>query len=249
MTSVLTVDGKEYIPAADAAKDFGYTKDYLLVLAKGKKIDGKKIGNRWYIEPSSTEEFFKQAKLKREEWKRQVSEERKIELREYVGDVHKAHHRTALVETLVIIIIGLSLGAVGYLGVSPQTAQVQRGDYGFFENIARSLYALIAPLDTTTETRVSSSESNAHVAQLSTSGSEVATSAGTTTYTSIVVAPDEVMTAETIEAIQDSFSDEVEVSVDPDKPQTGIIIPIFKDHDGDTYRFVMVPVKTATTPP
>jgi hypothetical protein len=43
-------------------------------------------------------------------------------------------------------------------------------------------------------------------------------------------------------SIQGSFSDEVSVSIDPHNPDTGIIIPHFKDTDGEEYRYLIVPV-------
>ena len=248
MSSVLTIDGKNYIPAADAAARFGYTKDYLLVLAKSKKIDGKKIENRWYIEPSSAEEFFNESKLRKEAWKKQVSEERKLELKSHTGNPNKPHHRVALIETFVIVIIGLSLGVAGYLGTSRQAASVGE-EYGFFESLARSLYAFITPGNSTTQVEHSGSSMPEETSEMPMESSAIAARIGTTTYTSIVVAPEEVMTAQTVEAIQESFSDEVEVAVDPKNPNTGVITPIFRDHEGETYRFLMVPVNTTTTSP
>ena len=77
-------------------------------------------------------------------------------------------------------------------------------------------------------------------------GASVSTRIGTTTVTSFVVAPDELFTSTTIDSIRDSFSDQVEVTIDPNNPDTGIITPEFKEGKGEPYRFLMVPVTAET---
>ena len=58
----------------------------------------------------------------------------------------------------------------------------------------------------------------------------------------IVVAPVENFSATAVDSVRDSFSDEVEVTVDPENADTGIVVPKFKDTRGEPYRFLMVPV-------
>jgi hypothetical protein len=136
-----------------------------------------------------------------------------------------------------------SIGTIGSVTVSSQQASAH-DSVGFFENIARMFYAFIEP---------SRSEivevSHVTPATVPMEETAVSTHVGTTTYTSIVVAPEELFTTTTIESIQDSFSDPVKVSVDPENPNTGIITPVFKEgKQGENYRFLMVPVtKPATT--
>ena len=136
-----------------------------------------------------------------------------------------------MVETLVIVVLGLSLGVTGYIGTTSNLATAQGSDYGFFENLALSLYEFFSPQTTVVE--------EYKIVPVTEEESEGDTQI---THTSIVVAPDEVFTATTIESVEKSFSDEVEVSVDPDNPGTYIIIPKFRSKDGEAYRFLMVPV-------
>jgi len=49
MTSSLFLDGKKYISAKEASSITGYSKDYIGQLARGKKIDSKRIGRVWYV--------------------------------------------------------------------------------------------------------------------------------------------------------------------------------------------------------
>ncbi len=248
MSSVLIIDGKEFVPALDAGKYFGYTKDYLLMLIKQGHIEGQKIGNKWYVNIPSAERHFRVAKAKREIRKKQVSQERKEELRQYARTqkpVQKvSSHRAPLaLGALAVVVIAFSISTASVTGVPQQQAAVSEG-VGFFESIARAVYDFVMPSHT--EVVQVALPATAVVPEEETA---ISAHVGTTTYTSIVVAPDELFTATTIESIQDSFSDPVTVSVDPENPNTGIITPVFKDGEqGEDYRFLMVPVtKPATT--
>lgn len=213
MTNVLIVDGKEFVPATLAGKHFGYTKDYLLMLIKGGKIDGQKIGHKWYVHIPSAEEHFRRAEKERVVWRKVFSLERKAELRKSVHIKTSHGHHTALVETLVIVIIGLSLGVTGYVGSDIQRASVHgENTQQFLGELALSLYTAVTPVE------------------------EQATPA-------LIVAPADTFTEDRVSEIQDSFSDPVIVSVDSENSDTGIITPIFKDGErGSEYRFLMVPV-------
>ena len=61
MSTTLNIQGKEYLPPSVAGKRFGYTAAYMLMLAKDGKIEGTKVGSRWFVNPDSIEEFFKHA--------------------------------------------------------------------------------------------------------------------------------------------------------------------------------------------
>lgn len=232
MSNILYIDGKEYHPATLAGKHFGYTKDYILLLIKKEKIDGKKIGNKWYVHIPSAEDYFSHAAKTREVQLQQISLERKAELRKYSAHISKkvAHQNTALIQTLVILILGLSIGATGYLGTTVTQQAAVHGGTNFFESLALAVYHFIVP------------EHTKHIALQQEEQTAISAHVGTTTYTSLVVAPDELLTTTTVDSIRDSFSDPVDVSVDLKHPDTGIIVPLFKNHNGEAYRFLMVPV-------
>src|SRR5690606_34039022 len=106
--------------------------DYMLMLIKKGKIDGQKVGNKWFVYLASAEEYFKEAEKAREERRKRLSEERKAELRESGvyqkvssdAPVHServvfsAGAKMALLETLVVVFLGVSVGSLGYVGVS-----------------------------------------------------------------------------------------------------------------------------------
>jgi hypothetical protein len=245
MSSQLILEGKKYTPATLVGERFGYTKEYILLLIKQGKIDGKKIGHKWYAHIPSADHHFKTAARLREVRRKEISESRKAELHAHTkarktATPKKHTARTILVEVLAVLILALSLGTAGYMSTSTptQTAATTQADHGFFGSLALALYRFIAGEETTivvttTHTTPTMEEAavSAHI--------------GTTTHTSLIVAPDELFTATTVEAVQDSFSDPVSVSVDPENPNTGIITPEFKEGNGEEYRFLMVPVTEA----
>jgi len=240
MAEALQIDQKEYLPAPLAGKRFGYTGTYLIMLAKAGKVIGQKVGGRWYIEPNSVSAFLDNAEKAREVRSELLSETRREELKAYTRKevtkqpVHAKGSR-ALLETLAILVIGLSIGAMGYFGTgAPQQAVVSSSGYSFLERVALSLYELISPGKTTTVKQVTYTATG--------TDSLPSVSVGTTTHTALVIGPGEVMNTTTVESIRDSFSDEVSVSIDPNNPDTGIIIPHFKTRDGESYRFLMVPL-------
>lgn len=51
------MDGIEYLKASVAAKQFGYTSDYVGQLCRGGKVRARLIGRAWFVDPSSIEEY------------------------------------------------------------------------------------------------------------------------------------------------------------------------------------------------
>ena len=229
MASSLNVEGKEYTAAALAGKRFGYTKDYLLLLIKDGKIDGRKIGNKWYVHVPSAELFFKEAAERKKERQKQVSVERKTELRQHTLSRGGVHRKAAVLETLAILVIGLSLGATGYLGTSSQQALLAESGFNFFEKLAVSFYSVISP-----ETAKSSPNGVDDAGDGAHDGGEP--------DVSFVVAPEAMLSTESVDALRRSFSDPVNVTIDPVHPDTGIVVPEFKHRESEAYRFLMVPV-------
>ena len=52
------------------------------------------------------------------------------------------------------------------------------------------------------------------------------------------------MTATSVESLREILSDDVEISVDPDEPESGVIIPVFKRESDTEYRFMIIPNDT-----
>jgi hypothetical protein len=235
MSSSITFDEKEFAPATFAGKQFGYSKDYLLLLIKNGKIEGKKVGNKWYVNLPSAEAFFERAEKEKIQKRKQLSIERKLELEEHSAPKKDLYKKTALVETLAIVLIGLTVGATGYIGTSSQVGSVTESDTSFFENLAVSLYRFISGTEEIVIVKTNSTESD--IASATSAREEK-----DTRQPSLVVAPVEHFSATAVDSVRDSFSDEVEVTIDPENADTGIVVPKFKNTEGESYRFLMVPV-------
>ncbi len=253
MSETLSLSGHEYIPATAAGKRFGYTSDYITMLARQGHIEATKVGHQWFVIESSVQDFINHKTKEKDARANALRLERKAELSHFqkaqveeVTEAKQKHHLVALTETLVILIIGLSLGASGYVMTSPQTqtASLSSTSYSAVERLALSLYTFVSGSETQNSFTQKLTDAKGFIpldADSSLGG--VVASNGTTTHTTLIVAPNEVMTATTVESIRDSFSDDVAVSVDPEHPDTGIIIPQFREKEGEAYRFLAVPVK------
>ena len=254
MSQVLTIDNRDYIPAGKVGKHFGYTRDYILILARDGKIDGRKVGHRWYVNLASTEKYFAAAHVAREERRQVVSEVRRAELRTFTAQKRTVAHGARSLEFVAIALIALVIGVTGYVSVetaNDQVSLVYSSDAPFLEKVAVSLYNLITlvpkemDIDVTHESRATHGQESASTTSPTVvTETELVKDVAPTriVHTSLVIAPDEVFTSTSIESIRDSFSDDVSVSIDPHNPDTGIIIPHFKDGDGESYRYLMVPV-------
>lgn len=229
MSQSLIFNEKEYVPATIAGRYFGYTKEYLLMLIKGGKIDGQKIGHKWYVYIPSAENYFAHAQRERTARRRALSESRKTELDARSGLHGGSAPRelpvrgvwVALAETVAIMFLGVAFGSLGYVGATAP-------------NFAEGVYAMLRGGDSVAAVARSIPEATPTLG--------VSGYVGTTTHTSLVIAPADLFTLTTVEDIEDSFSDPVHIELDPLNPRTGIVTPQFVSGAGGAYRFLMVPV-------
>jgi hypothetical protein len=50
---VLTLNGRTYVKASKAARDLGYTSDYVGQLCRGGTVDAHLVGRTWYVNPDT----------------------------------------------------------------------------------------------------------------------------------------------------------------------------------------------------
>ena len=55
----IDLDGRRYFLASEAAADFGFSPDHIARLARQGKINGRRIGKKWYVEPESLRAYLK----------------------------------------------------------------------------------------------------------------------------------------------------------------------------------------------
>ena len=75
----LVIDGKEFLKAAVAAKEHGYTNDYIGQLCRGGKVEAKLVGRTWYV---SVESLLKHRKSRYRSNQKKTKEELKKVLSE-----------------------------------------------------------------------------------------------------------------------------------------------------------------------
>ena len=230
MSDILQINGAEYHPAPVAAKQLGYTKEYLLMLAKQGKIKGQKISNRWYIHIPSVEQFFSEVQHERKDRRQEISLERKRELQSHTEDRVAHAQRTkritrrsvAVLETLTIVVIGFMIGTTSYVGVhTSQQASVSSAS-DFVDSVSLSFYRFVIG---------ESEEEN-----LSVQPDAQPDSAWSGAF---VHSP--------VQAVQDSFSDPVNISFDEQNPSITVVSPVFKDGEGDPHRFLLTPVEVGSS--
>lgn len=241
MSSILQIDGTEYHPAADAAESLGYTREYLLMLTKAGKIEGKKISNKWYIHLPSAEQFFTQQKDVKEIRSLAVSEARIRELEVHAvrkeRDKRLQHRRgrgmIALVETVAVFAIGAFLGTTGYFGMQTVSQQASLASASnFVDTLALSFYRLVIPAPGVVPT--------AHVAEVAPATLPVAVVDNAQPWTGeLVHSP--------ARAIEDSFSDNTRLVLDTENPSIAVVTPVFKNTEGATTRFLLTPIEIGSS--
>ena len=53
----IVFSGKEYLRASEIAKKFRYTQDYVGQLCRSKKVDARRVGRVWYVDPFSVSAY------------------------------------------------------------------------------------------------------------------------------------------------------------------------------------------------
>ncbi|HFC10579.1 MAG TPA: hypothetical protein ENJ75_00035, partial [Candidatus Kaiserbacteria bacterium] len=83
----LNTDG--LVSSKEIAKQVGYTNDYIARLCRFGNIQGKKIGNVWYVDIASLKSFIAQKQKKQVKRSKELSSHRKKEYRKNINrDIH-----------------------------------------------------------------------------------------------------------------------------------------------------------------
>lgn len=83
----LVLNGKEYVKASKAARDLGYTSDYVGQLCRGGHVDAHLVGRTWYVNPNTLTahrvEKKRNARVKAREYaKKAIEESRSLKINE-----------------------------------------------------------------------------------------------------------------------------------------------------------------------
>ncbi len=83
MSSEINFDGSRYIPAGQAASEFGFTRDYIALLCRKAIVNGRRIGRNWYVEYPSLQRFVIKRAHHSAERKEQLAAQRVREYHRY----------------------------------------------------------------------------------------------------------------------------------------------------------------------
>ena len=244
------IENEKLISASEATRYVRYTSDYLTRLAREGKIVGQKVGRQWMISPESLQNFIEHTQLSKIERNAKLSLARKLEKKVPTAvpfDTDVSHPLAlvggrvrALTQTLIIVVVGLSLGVASQISfTAPQTASVSMSEGSFFSYVAKRLYTFIHPRTVVVGDTVVS-----EVALPSQDTNEMADSNADTavvrsdSYRIEIISP--AVSKEAKQGVVErAFSDEVDVLFDTEEAVGGAVIPKFKNSVGNPYRFVL----------
>ena len=257
MSSSIQFQGKQYLSSKEAGSISGYTNDYISRLAREGKIDATRVGTQWFVEPKSLDAFLQNALKVREARKEMLRAERKKERTTFAlpgtpvlaramsmpsplsarpfdfSGEHSAAHQTAL----LAVLSGVALATIFVLlptTISSQNTASLVSGVQRLGSVASLNFEL--PYFSVLEDMISLRWFGGLFAVTEVPASQSA--AGD--LEGIVVMPS-TTPEKTLAAVRNSFSDNVEVSLDKGG-RSGVIKPVFKEGVGNTYRFVMVPL-------
>lgn len=241
----------KFLDARSAGKLVGYSSDYVTRLAREKKIAAVQTGRQWLIDIDSLKLFSLSVQAEKRERAEKIREERRVELAKaaFVTEVGESDSLAeeisngrpqAVVETaiaavamfLVFNMLWFSYenrlsGSELLAGVGMITDHIQ--SVVWQPAVASvSQVASYAFIDTPAESTIQVDE---------------IPSEKTPGFEGIVVVEEAVVSEEQIEAIRESFSDEVEVEFT--EADSGVITPVFSEREGERYRFVVTPIRQA----
>ena len=268
MSKELVVDGKNYLPSTVLAGRFSYTTDYLGKLAREEKVSATRVGRQWYISEESLQKFVastSEAKARRNHELREerqaeresFSAEKKVKIEEStVKEISLASPTQSLMQAVAVVACGFLVGFLGFVAYEGgvEFSALSEAAESTAAEVAEALqppFSIAAAAETQTafidfsvlwgwlfgKTEVVVVETVEVVNQ------PPEPLSGEVYVQNAMLMLDPSTSTTTAKEIQDSFSDEVEVTFDG--PNTGILQPVFKEKTDESYRFLLVPVTEA----
>ena len=261
MSSSIQFGGNDYLSSKEAGRISGYTNDYISRLAREEKIEATRVGTQWFVEPKSLDAFLQFAEKAREARKEMLRAERQKErtnfslgatpvfasamsmpsplsVRPFDFSVDQSTaHQTALLAVLsgvavAVLLVLLPPTISGQNSASFLSAVNRLGSFasveGLLPHFSMDAFGdlisskLFGGLFVTTEIPKNAAGS------------------ADSDLEGVVVMPS-TTPEKTLQSVRNSFSDNVEVTLDKGG-RSGVITPVFKEGVGNTYRFVMVPL-------
>ena len=96
MSDEIIVEGKRFVEASAAAKEFDRTRGYLMALCRAGKVEGRRVGRVWYIQHASLVAFVAEQDKDREEHYRKIAEDRAQEYRRLSNTTDSAQKKSVV---------------------------------------------------------------------------------------------------------------------------------------------------------
>lgn len=237
-----------YLTCTEAAEKFGYTSDYIAKLAREDKVRAERVDRQWFIEPASLVLFVEQSEQDRQEMRRRLRQERRLELAQRQSQVTlgpdmnlSAVSATAVWPSLwrssTICLVG---ALVGYLLFSWFSVGADLTDLRAGAGLVAGQMAIAgkAAWDNSWG-EVLDREAVSQIGAVGQVESIIPVTENNPAVGLAISKPSSgIMFAETV---REQFSDPVEVELLPDG--SGRITPQFVSGPGQSYEFVVVPVR------
>lgn len=230
MSSSAAAIGGSFLSSVEAGRRFGYTSDYVAKLAREGKVLGTMIGQQWFVETESLSSFIQRAKEEKRQRAERIREERKLELMIARGaSLNEARpalkpRALVLIKSGILASFAVALLCLALIGPASLPAAQTASITDALLSVRDLAMRLSWSIPSATPTPVA--EHPDAPTTMSNYGREA-----------LIVTPDD-----RAGNIQQSFSDQVDVSFDVDG-KSGVITPIFREpEDPDHYRFMLVPL-------
>lgn len=241
---------KNYLPAKEVASLVGYTPDYVTRLAREQKVAAERRGRQWFVDADSVKLFLLEAEDKKRTRSTQIRDERFSERAKFHNQVVEekialAIHSTSYVAFLQTAIFGLCLFvSVNLIWFSiEENLHVERISDGVSSIGSTLKEQIIEPipnaLDQVAAFAFSADSHPDDAVYVAPAGTDT-TDSHSPDFQGVILLDDEQVTDEKLHELRSSFSDEVRVEFDD--RDTGVVTPVFRGNEGDSYRFLLVPI-------
>lgn len=250
--STLSAKGMEkFLPAKEVAELVGYTPDYVSRLAREGKVAAERRSRGWFVDPESVKLFLLTAEKKKRSRNDQIRDERLRERARFHNEVAEAEMSTAITQTqshalLQTVAVSLCLfiaASLVWFSVE-ENVRIARIAAGADEVVVMLKDRILSPIPAVisqvasyafiTQTQVHDEVGGASMVTSDTADSR------SSDFQGVILVNGDTATQERIDELKESFSDEVRVEFEND--ETGLITPVFREVDGDSFRFLLVPV-------
>ena len=244
-------ESQKYVSPREAAMRIGYTSDYVTRLAREGKIAAQRNGKKWIIDLESLKLFSLQVEADKRTRSEELREERLHERYRVLKDAREdalasqveVSTKFALLQTVAVVAIIFVTAHVVWFAVESDidTTALANGVASVGENISETILEPIPNLFSQTANSVSATQAEWPSKQQGFDVPPRVTQSDDPDFGGVIFIS-ESENRERVAAIRGTFSDEVEVDFESD--EAGVITPVFREREGDSYRFRLEQVES-----